>query len=151
MKFQFIAMKRKVYEVATTYKSGSFEMIWGRISIIVAVIPLIFRLLYVCVAIICHTASVERGFSLHQQFKSVKASRLRVLTVDALMRVKLLSPEIEESGEYDDLVAKAVSMLGSEEESLFRNRQPPLLMRDLNEQVNGIMMPLVAIVVLGAG
>ena len=76
MKFQFNAMKRKVWEVANVYKSGSFEMIWGRLACISAIIPLIFRLLYVCVAIILHTASVERGFSLHQQFKFVKASRL---------------------------------------------------------------------------
>ena len=67
-----------------------------------------------------------------------------MLIVDALMRVKLLSPWLDEGKEYDLLVSKTVSMLRCEEESFFKDGQPPLMMRDLNEQVNGIMMPGIA-------
>ena len=104
-----------------------------------------------CVVIIYHTACVERGFSLQQQLNSTKASRLRVLTVDALMRVNLLSPGFEENEVFDQLCEEAVGMLGSEEESFFREGQPPMMMRKLNEKVNGIMMPLVATTILGDG
>ena len=72
-----------------------------------------------CVVIICHTAFVERGFSLHQQIKSVKAIRLLVLTVDALMRVKLLSPGLEETEAFNKLSEEAVTLLSNGEEAFF--------------------------------
>ena len=50
---------------------------------------------------------------------------------------------------------EAVGMLGSEEESFFREGQPPMMMRKLNEQVNGTIMvmplALVATTILGDG
>ena len=41
-----------------------------------------------------HTAAVERGFSLHRLIKHRLRSRLRIVTLDALMRTKLLSPKL---------------------------------------------------------
>ena len=151
LKHQFGVMRERLWREANALKGASFEVIWKRVAPgLMAVAPLLLRLLYVCVVIICHTASVERGFSLHQQIKSVKASRLRVLTVDALMRVKLLSPGLEETEAFDKLSEEAVTLLSNGEESFFQQGQPPSMMRKLNEEVNGIMEPLVATTVLGA-
>ena len=74
-----------------------------------------------------------------------------MLFVDALMRVNFLSPGFGENEVFDKLCEEAVGMLGSEEESFFREGQPPMMMRKLNEQANGIMMPLVATTILGDG
>ena len=54
--------------------------------------PGVLLLLFVSFIIATQTAVVERGFSLHRVFKHRLANRLKILTMDSLMRVKLARP-----------------------------------------------------------
>ena len=70
LKHQFGVMRERLWREANALKGASFEVIWKRVAPgLMAVAPLLLRLLYVCVVIICRTAlmqiSVVRGFGLH--------------------------------------------------------------------------------------
>ena len=49
-------------------------------------------MVYVFVVIPCHTAIVERGFSLHCIIKNRLRNSLMICTLDSLMRMSLIAP-----------------------------------------------------------
>ena len=56
-------------------------------------IPHVQELVYVCLVIVSNTAEVERGFSLHRVYKTRLRSRILSVTLDMLLRLKLLGPK----------------------------------------------------------
>lgn len=57
-------------------------------------LPHIIALAAIMFVIPVQTATVERGFSLHRVFKHRLTNRMRLITLDSLMRVKMLAPEL---------------------------------------------------------
>lgn len=57
-----------------------------------AVFPHALQLAYVALCVPVQTATVERGFSMHRVIKHKLTNSLRLVTIDSLMRLKLLGP-----------------------------------------------------------
>ena len=73
--------------------------------------PNLFLLVQIMFLIPVQTAIVERGFSLHKIIKSKLRNRLQIVTIDSLMRVKLLCNDLEK---FDvDAAAKKIWYLSS--------------------------------------
>jgi len=71
--------------------------IWRKLSLEEAQLnfPNLFQLVLTMFLIPVQTAVVERGFSLHKRIKNKLRNRLEIVTVDSLMRVKLLCNDLE--------------------------------------------------------
>ena len=89
---EFLAMKRLMSEVARTLKITDPCKVWE--SLInrhnaIAVFPNVNKLVHVMFLIPVQTAIVEQGFSLHRILKNRLSNRLKVMTLDSLLRIKL--------------------------------------------------------------
>ena len=85
-------MKRLMSEVARTLKITDpckvWELLINRHNAI-AVFPNVIKLVHVMFLIPVQTAMIERGFSLHRTLKNLLSNRLKVMTLDSLLRIKL--------------------------------------------------------------
>jgi hypothetical protein len=98
------------------------------------------RLYYACLSIPSQTAMVERGFSLHRLFKNRLTNRLRLMTLDSLLRLKLLcsSPSAFLSGDY---MAPTLAILTRQ--SIRQNGgKPPAVFTSLHNAVHDIIVPI---------
>jgi len=57
--------------------------------------PNIMQLVYVTFLIPVHTSQVERGFSVHRVIRNRLTNRLKIMTLDSLMRIKLLAKKAD--------------------------------------------------------
>jgi len=89
---EFTAMKKCMYEFMRVGRNADLEFheVWKRLA---KADGHLFPHMIVLVQLMCviptHTCDVERGFSMHRLIKHRLTSRLRVVTVDSMMRVKL--------------------------------------------------------------
>jgi len=58
---------------------------------IVEVFPTIFKMVDVMFVVPVQTAAVERGFSMHRIVKNRLTNRLKITTLNSLLRIKLLT------------------------------------------------------------
>jgi len=92
MEQEFYAMKRSLYDFIRLGRNTelSFQEAWKRVAKADGhLFPHMLILVQVMCVIPTHTCDVERGFSQHRLIKHRLTSRLRVVTVDSMMRVKL--------------------------------------------------------------
>ena len=93
---EFSRFKEAVFQDVQKFRGQKYTVrnFWGRFfsaSQNTASFPHMLILLHASFVIAMQTACVERGFSLHRIFKSRLANRLRVLTLDSLLRIKMKS------------------------------------------------------------
>jgi hypothetical protein len=93
-------------------------------------VPDLITLFHVMMVIVSATAVVERGFSMHKIIKSKLRSRLKVVTMDSLLRVKFLGPK--DVAEFDYEKASNVYHTTSADK---------MLMTSLFKVVNQIQVP----------
>jgi hypothetical protein len=106
-------------------------------------IPHIVKLVCAYFVFVVHTAEVERGFNIHRLIKTRLRSRLGVVTVDSLMRVKMLvkpfSFDVKDA--HDGLIIAAVDV--ANRQPLHLGDKPPVLLARLALDVYGIQVPFV--------
>jgi len=91
---EFTRMKRFMYDFLSRGRNRDLEFhdVWKRLATANGhLFPHMIMLVQVMCVIPTHTCDVERGFSMHRLIKHRLTSRLRVVTVDSMMRVKLNS------------------------------------------------------------
>jgi len=89
---EFSVMKRCIYDFLRLGRNIdlSFHEVWRSVSKADGhLFPHMLKLVHIMCVIPTHTCDVERGFSMHRLVKHRLTSRLRVVTVDSMMRVKL--------------------------------------------------------------
>lgn len=65
-------------------------------------IPDLITLFHVMMVIVSSTAVVERGFSMHKVIKNKLRNRLKIVTMDSLLRVKFLGPCKVDDFDYEN-------------------------------------------------
>jgi hAT family C-terminal dimerisation region len=112
-KRQFLKYKSLMHELVRQFPKLRNRQYWAMLRRDhSATIPVIVRLALVMFTIPVQSATVERGFSMHRVFKHRLTNSLRLVTLDALMRVKLLGPR-EDVCEFDfDAAAEVVKAKG---------------------------------------
>jgi hypothetical protein len=94
-----------MWEISNNFPNLTAHDVWARIKRDhLPSIPYIFQLACIMFTIPVQSATVERGFSMHRVFKNRLSNRLRLVTLDSLMRVKLLSPSQLTKSELDAAV-----------------------------------------------
>ena len=94
---EFLALKRALFQVVNELNQTNATYIWRKLIVEQAHLnfPNLFLLVQIMFLIPVQTAIVERGFSLHKIIKSKLRNRLQIVTIDSLMRVKLLCNDLE--------------------------------------------------------
>ena len=82
-----------MWALVKSEKNIGFRAAWSHIkSNYRAQLPRILLMVYVFLVIPCHTAIVERGFSLHRIIKNRLRNSMIICTLDSLMRMSLMAP-----------------------------------------------------------
>ena len=94
---EFMALKNALIKTVNELQQTNAMYIWRKLSLEEAQLnfPNLFQLVLTMFLIPVQTAVVERGFSLHKIIKNKLRNRLEIVTVDSLMRVKLLCNDLE--------------------------------------------------------
>jgi hypothetical protein len=88
---EFKVMKEGMHHLVNALNYAGTSSIWRKLSDNgFSLFPNIMKLVQVMFVIPVQTAVVERGFSLHKIIKNRLRNRLQILTVDSLLRVKML-------------------------------------------------------------
>ena len=94
---EFARLKRRMHALVNIEGcSTDFSLVWSKLSKDAVSFPSVLMLAQACCTIPSHTCDVERGFSVHRTIKHRLTSRLRLPTVDSLMRVKLSDTAFDE-------------------------------------------------------
>lgn len=89
---EFEAMKLAIWKVVSTLKVVTPQQLWQRVladHASVALFPNMLTFVYIMLLIPVQTAEVERGFSLHRIIKNRLTNRLKIMTIDSLLRLKI--------------------------------------------------------------
>jgi hypothetical protein len=131
-KTQFKNVKQLLFSYASQHMS--FNAVWLKLkathsSDLCYVLPLVYAMMVVIV----NTAEVERGFSIERAIKTRLSNRLLSVTVDSLMRVKMLLPGdmAQRLASFDFQAAGKLYASGIKNTELFR----------LHMAASGIAMP----------
>ena len=90
---EFLTFKKIMWALVKSEKNIGFRAAWAHIkSNYGAQLPRILLMVYVFLVIPCHTAIVERGFSLHRIIKNRLRNSMIICTLDSLMRMSLMAP-----------------------------------------------------------
>jgi len=94
---EFLALKKALFQVVNELNQTNATFIWRKLFVEQAHLyfPNLFLLVQIMFLIPVQTAVVERGFSLHKIIKSKLRNRLQIMTIDSLLRVKLLCTDLE--------------------------------------------------------
>jgi hypothetical protein len=113
---EFSVFKGIMWGVVQRYPNISTREAWALVARDhSATLPHILQLAAILFIIPCQTATVERGFSLHRVIKHRLTNQLRLVTLDSLMRVRLLSAPNVADFDFDAAVrtVNATGGLGS--------------------------------------
>ena len=94
---EFQALKNALFKTVNELQSTDATYIWRKLYSEEAhlLFPNLFMLVQIMFLIPVQTAVVERGFSLHKIIKSKLRNALKIITMDSLLRVKLLCHGLE--------------------------------------------------------
>ena len=94
---EFEAFKLAMWKCVSDMNTADVGIIWRKLYFDNAHIlfPNIMQLVYVTFLIPVHTSQVERGFSVHRVIRNRLTNRLKIMTLDSLMRIKLLAKKAD--------------------------------------------------------
>jgi hypothetical protein len=134
---EFKKYKQIMYDIAHRYPGLSTREAWQLIKRDhAATVPHVLHLAVIMFTIPVQTATVERGFSMHRVIKHRLTNRLRLATLDALMRVKLLGPSDVTTFNFDAATA-AINEVGG-----MASGKHPMLVGRLLQAVSDLHLPL---------
>lgn len=93
MQAEFLAMKKAMWQKVNELKITDATHMWGllRNSTERLLFPKVLMIANIMFIIPVQTAVVERGFSLHRIVKNRLTNSLKIMTLDSLLRIKLLT------------------------------------------------------------
>ena len=93
MQVEFLAMKKAMWQKVNELKITDALLVWGllRNSTESLLFPKLLMIANIMFIIPVQTAVVERGFSLHRIVKNRLTNSLKIMTLDSLLMIKLLT------------------------------------------------------------
>jgi len=137
MAAEFTAMKKAVWEKVNTLDIKDAAQLWGllRDSSESLLFPKVLMMANIMFIIPVQTAVVERGFSFHRILKNRLTNRLKIMTLDSLLRIKLLTLK-QKLEDFDfDAAAKAYTYVPID-------KRDDIKLRTLFQHVNKIELGL---------
>ncbi|KAJ9516199.1 hypothetical protein QJQ45_024625 [Haematococcus lacustris] len=109
---QLTFFKREMWRVVQANRSVTLQSAWVQLMEVGYVhFPLMMQLAQVMLLVPLQTAVVERGFSIHRIIKHRLTNRLKLATVDSLMRIRLIGPSKHSYQKEEALIAHAASAM----------------------------------------
>ncbi|KAJ9534319.1 hypothetical protein QJQ45_007011 [Haematococcus lacustris] len=109
---QLTFFKREMWRVVQANRSVTLQSAWVQLMELGYVhFPLMMQLAQIMLLVPLQTAVVERGFSIHRIIKHRLTNRLKLATVDSLMRIRLIGPSKHSYQKEEALIAHAASAM----------------------------------------
>ncbi|KAJ9516339.1 hypothetical protein QJQ45_001026 [Haematococcus lacustris] len=109
---QLTFFKREMWRVVQANRSVTLQSAWVQLMELGYVhFPLMMQLAQIMLLVPLQTAVVERGFSIHRIIKHRLTNRLKLATVDSLMRIRLIGPSKHTYQKEEALIAHAASAM----------------------------------------
>ncbi|GFH19707.1 uncharacterized protein HaLaN_16704 [Haematococcus lacustris] len=109
---QLTLFKREMWRVFQANRSVTLQSAWVLLMELGYVhFPLMMQLTQVMLLMPLQTAVVERGFSIHRIIMHRLANRLKLATVDSLMRIRIIGPSKHSYQKEEAMIAHAASAM----------------------------------------